>query len=108
MTERKLGSGDYVEYEVDGTVLKVLGEEHDIAALQRDSQVIKDIRIGDAFAATIEIPPKKYKQVEGAMPLAESGENEILLEAEPLDMEAVVITLWPVVKNEEKSNEEDM
>ena len=108
MTERKLGSGDYVEYEVDGTVLKVLGEEHDIAALQRDSQVIKDIRIGDAFAATIEIPPKKYKQVEGAMHLAESGENEILLEAEPLDMEAVVITLWPVVKNEEKSNEEDM
>lgn len=108
MTEKRLGSGDYVGYEVSGIVLTVLGEEYDLAALQQDSQVIKDIRIGDAFAATIEIPPKKYKQVEGVMPLAESGENEILLEAEPLDMEAVVITLWPVVVNVENSNEEDM
>ena len=108
MTEKRLGSGDYVGYEVSGTVLTVLGEEYDLAALQQDSQVIKDIRIGDAFAATIEIPPKKYKQVEGVMPLAESGENEILLEAEPLDMEAVVISLWPVVMNVENSNEEDM
>ena len=39
--------------------------------------------------------------------MAESGETEILLEAEPLDMEAVVITLWPIVK-EENTNEEDM
>ena len=108
MIEKKLGSGDYVDYEVSGTVLTVLGEEYDLAALQQDSQVIKDIRIGDAFAATIEIPPKKYKQVEGVMPLAESGENEILLEAEPLDMEAVVITLWPVVKSEETIIEEGM
>lgn len=104
MTEKRLGSGDYAAYEVDGTVLTIDGEAYDLADLQQDSQVIKDIRRGEAFAATIEIPPKKYKQVEG---LAESGETEILLEAEPLDMEAVVITLWPIVK-EENANEEDM
>ena len=105
MTEKRLGGGDYAPYEVEGTVLTIEGEAYDLADMQQDSQVIKDIRRGEAFAATIEIPPKKYKQVEGA--LAESGETEILLEAEQLDMEAVVITLWPIVK-EENANEEDM
>lgn len=108
MTEKRLGSGDYVDYEVSGTVLTVLGEEYDLAALQQDSQVIKDIRIGDAFAATIEIPPKKYKQIETPITLSDSGEHEVMLEAEDLDMEAVVITLWPVIKKEETIIEEGM
>lgn len=103
MTIRKLGTGAYVDYSLAGTVLTIDGEAYDLAALQQDSQVIKDVRRGVAFAASIEIPPKKYKQVDT---VGDGAEHEVLLEAEALDVEAVTLNLWPLPV-EEKNMEEN-
>ena len=105
MTIRKLGKGEYAGYSLKDGILSVGGEEINLAEKQEDSQVILDIRKDDAFVATVEIPPKRYRQVEAVS--EGNGENSldrtIIHEAEELDEEAVTLILWPIVKDEMKT-----
>lgn len=93
MTIRKLGKGEYAGYSLKDGILSVGGEEINLAEKQEDSQVILDIRKDDAFVATVEIPPRRYRQVETV--------------AEELDEEAVTLILWPIAKEELKTNMEE-
>ena len=109
MTIRKLGKGEYAGYSLKDGILSVGGEEINLAEKQEDSQVILDIRKDDVFVATVEIPPRRYRQVETvAEDIGEHGlERMIMQEAEELDEEAVTLILWPIAKEELKTNMEE-
>lgn len=100
MTTKRLGQGDYAEYRLEDGVLYISGEEINLSKNQEDSQVILDIKSDGAFVASIEIPPKKY--FEAGTKLSENGTEEIIWEAVELDIEAVTLHLWPIVKKEKE------
>ena len=91
------------DFSVNGSFVTVAGVTIDCAARQLDSSVTVEIRssasgiheAGDgAYLAQIEIPARRYTEVE------EIGEDEkptILREAVALDPNAVSITLWPAI-----------
>ncbi len=99
MLVKKLGKGDYADYQLDGTVLTIGEDSIDVAAVQRDEQVIHTIKDGGDYVATIEVPPRTYHQEIDDSVVLEEGEEErevTVMVADPLDIGAVSITLWPL------------
>jgi hypothetical protein len=92
-------------YSIDGNNVTVGGITVDLAAEERDQEVIitfgnlngqicRGLMPGCIYAAEIVIPPRKYNVIE------KSGEEEAGIEAEtipvPLDIDTVTLRLWPV------------
>ena len=117
MIIRKLGNGsNYASVTSEGSVVHIGDECIDCASEQQDSQRIIDLKIPgvDAYVATIVIPPKEYEPVE--VEAIEDEEIEeggmhvapVVPQAKPLDIETVVVSLWPldgiVIDKEETDN----
>jgi len=98
------------DFAISGTSVTVAGHTIDCAARQQDVAIIIEIRDhngtaieGDqgAYLAQIQIPAKRY----AALEVEELDEDEDGLQQEapaapvpePLDTNAVLITLWPTV-----------
>lgn len=106
MTIRKMGTGGYADYQLADGVLTIADKSIDLRQEQQDSQVIIDIKDGEAFVANIEIPPKKYREVEiKGRGISEEGMSTEYV-AEELDIEAVTLILWPVVDEENNTIKE--
>lgn len=113
---REVGEGNRVPFIVDDTKI-IFGTEGnfftvDVAELQSDTQTIFDVMQdndgklgteGNWYAATITVPPKRYKMVEDTenVVVNENGEKELSLKpvALPLDMGAVEVILYPLGKS---------
>lgn len=94
------------EFSVSGTTVTVAGVEIDCAARQADSSTLIEIRRNDgvaeeggsgAYLAHIEIPAKTYREeeVEGGGEGEDGEEHGTAKVADPLDPDAVIVTLWP-------------
>ncbi|MGP8289049.1 hypothetical protein ACT3OH_02120 [Vreelandella zhanjiangensis] len=92
------------EFSVSGNTVVVAGVEIDCAARQSDSTTLIEVRNNNgvaeeggsgAYLAHIEIPPKAYREEENDDATADGEEAGTVKVAEPLDPDAVVITLWP-------------
>lgn len=100
MVIRKLGEGEYAEVEVDGDVIAINGQSFDLAAIQTDEQELITVREGEAYVAEIAVPPATYhdEMVNGDG----DGNAEIAQKvADAFNIDAVVVTLWPIVIREE-------
>ncbi len=97
MRVERLGYQDnhYANYTIANTVITVNNEDIDIAALESDSQEIVDIHDGDAYLATIEIPPARYETVSTGQ-TDEFGNPIKTKQRCPLNMEDVIFYLWPM------------
>jgi hypothetical protein len=108
----------FSDYNIDGTILTLAGVTIDLAMEEGDQQVI--IQFGSCqgkvhcglmpcckHIADVVIPPRKYQTVEfdgppQGMTHSGIGENEELPATHtetvpvPLDVESVVLNLWPV------------
>lgn len=92
------------EFSVSGSTVIVAGVHVDCAARQGDSTTLIEVRSNKgvaeeggsgAYLAHIEIPPKTYREEEGDAASADSEDASTVKVADPLDPDAVVITLWP-------------
>lgn len=94
------------DFSVSGSTVIVAGIAVDCAARQSDVTEIVEVRqdggqaqIGGegAYLAHIEIPPRTYREVatteQGEQP---EGAQNTEPAAEPLDPNAILITLWPI------------
>ena len=111
MRVEKLGKGScYATVSVNGSVISIGTEQIDCSAEQEDSQKIIDLKVPviDAYVASIVIPPKEYEIVETEAEESDHMEGSQLPQAKPLDMETVVVSLWPldgiVIDEEETDN----
>ncbi len=97
-----LNEGPKAEFSLNGTVLTVQGVQIDLAARQRDTQVVIDVSLGRDlqtaadgvgawYLATIVIPPRTYKLVDTTGP---DGQPAQELQALPLDLDQVELRLW--------------
>ncbi len=107
------GDGARVPFVEDGTKIIFGIEENnfavDIAELQADTQVTFDVMqnnegklgtVGNWYAATITIPPKRYEMVEDTEnPTMDDEEPSLIPVALPLDMGAVELALYPLGKD---------
>jgi len=101
------------DFAISGSVVTIGGYEIDCAERQQDVAVIIEIRRMDgivtegdqgAYLAQIQIPARRYsvsfteqeQNTEDSPDPGLQGATEIR-EAQPLDTNAVVITLWPTV-----------
>lgn len=84
------------DFAVYGTVVTVAGVAIDCAARQQDGAVVVEIRLSDlgpseggdgAYLAQIAIPARRFDEIE-----TEDGVQRL---PQPLDPNAVEITLWP-------------
>lgn len=91
------------EFSVSGSTVIVAGVEIDCAARQGDSTALIEVRRNSgvaeeggsgAYLAHIEIPPKTYREEDDGA-TTDGEEAGTVKTAEPLDPDAVVITLWP-------------
>jgi hypothetical protein len=93
------------DFSVSGSSVTVAGITIDCEARQLDSAVTVEIRTNKtdpsegaieggngAYLAQIEIPARRYTDVEGK---DKDGEPEITQAPVPLDPNAISITLWP-------------
>lgn len=92
------------EFSVSGSNVVVAGVEIDCAARQNDSTTLIEVRSNNgvaeeggsgAYLAHIEIPPKTYREEEDDGAPSDGEEAGTVKVAEPLDPDAIVITLWP-------------
>ncbi|MCO7215996.1 hypothetical protein [Halomonas sp. OfavH-34-E] len=92
------------EFSVSGTTVTVGGVAVDCAARQADSSTVVEVRRNNgvaeeggtgAYLAHIEIPARTYHEEQAAESGAEGEEPGTIQVADPLDPDAVVITLWP-------------
>ncbi len=97
-----LNQGPKAAFSLDGTVLTVQGVSIDLAARQRDVQVVVDLSLGADletvaegvgawYVATIVIPPRSYRLVDC---VGEDGQPTQRLEPLPLDVNEVELRLW--------------
>lgn len=103
-----LGSGSYAEAVLDGDVLSILDRDIDLAAEQGDEQKIITIMQGNAYAATVTIPPKSYHK-EQVIQEDQEG-NEISLDefvADEINTDAVIISLWPLQEQDDSNKESE-
>ena len=110
-------AGQKIDYELNGTKLSFADGALtlDLARRQRDNAVTLDIMVdsegslttgkGLYYAAQVEIPPTAYKETEIEVTEEEDaiggtmgGEDRthIKREAQPLNMDEVILTLWSV------------
>ncbi len=91
------------DFSVSGCIVTVAGVTIDCAARQLDTAVTVELRANEtgpseggngAYLAQIDIPARRYIDVDGVDP---EGEPTVLREAIPLDPNAITITLWPAV-----------
>ena len=88
MQTTQVKPGTCIEYTIDGAVITVGGLDIDAAAEQKDERVIVDVFKNGSITRSpggyrimaIEIPPITYT-------------DDV---ADPLDVNNVVITLWPI------------
>jgi hypothetical protein len=100
----------FSDYSLAGTVLTIGGIAVDLAAEQGDQEVVitfsehggmihRGMMPASAYIADVIIPPRKYDQVESD---GEGGEADEVPESETenvpaaLDLDSVVLRLWPV------------
>jgi len=101
------------DFAISGTTVTVAGLSIDCAARQQDVAIILEIRNhngtvieGDqgAYLAQIQIPARRYAEPENET-FGDEGDDEFIgpqdapaaPTPEPLDTNAVIITLWPTV-----------
>ena len=121
-----LGNGPLAEYEENGTVVRIGGEngvEIDCAALQADAALTVDIcrdysgslvqGVGDgvSYVASLIIPPQeKSEQLKvdeaGEPVLDDKGGQVYEMVAAPLNMGKVRLSLWPFENPEPVSREQ--
>ena len=110
-------AGKKIDYELNGSKLSFADGALtlDLARRQRDSTVTLDIMVdsegglttgrGLYYAAQVEIPPTAYKETEieateeedtAGGTMGGEGRTRIKREAQPLDMNEVILTLWSV------------
>lgn len=94
---------------LNGNVLTVCGLTLDLEEEQQDSQarisimcrngeVCRGVSEGGEYIAEVVIPPRRYQ-------LSEPEGEEAIVEPLPLDVDTVILRLWPI-KPETKTNEE--
>lgn len=92
------------EFSVFGSTVTVAGVAVDCAARQADASAVIEVRRNSgvaeeggsgAYLAHIEIPAKTYHEEESEEAGADGEEAGTVMVADPLDPDAVVITLWP-------------
>jgi len=92
------------EFSVSGPTVTVAGVAVDCAARQADASTVIEIRRNNgvaeeggsgAYLAHIEIPAKTYHEEASEEPAMDGEEPGTVTVADPLDPDAVVITLWP-------------
>lgn len=93
MTIRRIGrlreGQRYASVSQEDSVIRVDGMTYDPALMQEESEVVYDVRKNGCFVATLTIPGRRYRQT--------ADENEeIRFEGEPLDIETVTVSLWPI------------
>lgn len=97
-----LNEGPKAPFTLDGTVLTVQGVSIDLAARQRDVQVVVDLSlaadlqtvvegVGAWYVATVVIPPRSYRLVDA---VGEDGQPTQRLEPVALDADEVELRLW--------------
>jgi len=94
---------------ISGTNITVAGISIDCAARQRDVATMIEVRNnagtpgegGDgAYLAQIEIPARRYETItipDEPGENGETGQSSEVREPVPLDPDAVVVTLWPII-----------
>jgi hypothetical protein len=119
----------FSDYSIDGTILTIAGLTIDLALEEGDQQVI--IQFGSCngkvhrglmpcceHVADVIIPPRKYKTVEVDGPPQEishdgmsEGEELPVTHTEtvpaPLDVESVLLNLWPVDETRDETIQEE-
>ncbi|MFH0710128.1 MAG: hypothetical protein V2A75_07980 [Pseudomonadota bacterium] len=83
--------GNFEDYLLEGSVLKIGKQIMDIDELQKEEQVIIDIIEDGRFVANIIIPPAVYEEIQE--PTVE-GEPSIPPVKVLIDMDAVKLILW--------------
>ena len=103
----KLQPEPFVDWLLDGALLSIGDIVLDLEEEQQDSQTIIDIcdkdgelvkGLGDAYVATIVIPPAQYQLVETG--IDEEGNSVYENEKLPIDTESVQLILWQYKKEE--------
>ncbi len=98
------------DWALNGDVLTVCGlsisleeEQEDsqvcISIMRRNGEVCRGVSEGGEYIAEVVIPPRKYQSSEP------SGDEEAVIEPMSLDVDTVILRLWPI-KPETKTNEE--
>jgi hypothetical protein len=106
-----IGNGNYLAPTEEGSVITLGNVQIDCAARQDRAAVIVDLcadgqgslvegaTSGRAYVASITIPPKiviEVPQTENGEPVLDDQGNQAYEQvATPLNMDAVIITLWP-------------
>ncbi len=106
-----IGNGEYLEPTVDGTKVTLGSIQIDCAARQDRATVIVDIcadgqgnlvegaGAGRAYVASVIIPAQivtETPQIENGEPILDDQGNQVYAQvAAPLDLAAVIVTLWP-------------
>ncbi len=93
IVEKMQENGNFEEYSIDGTILRLGDKEMDIDALQKEGQEIIDIMEDGRFVANVIIPPAKYEEVEVAESTVE-GELSTQAVRISVDMNTVKLILW--------------
>lgn len=120
-----LGSGPLAEYEENGSVVKIGGEngiEIDCAALQADAAVAVDIcrdaagnlvtgvSEGVSYVASIIIPPQEKSEqlkMKSGKPVKDDNGNQVYeVVVAPLNMNKVRLSLWPYLNPSPASERE--
>jgi hypothetical protein len=119
----------FSDYSIDGTMLTLAGVTIDLALEDGDQQVIiqfgscqgkvhRGLMSGCRHVVDVVIPPRKYQtvEVEGppqGMTHSGTGKNEELPATHtetvpvPLDVESVVLNLWPVDETQGETIQEE-
>jgi hypothetical protein len=111
----------FSEYSLEGAILTIGGIEVDLAAEQREQEAVVTFASCNGkvhrgmmpcceYVADVIIPPRKYDlvEVENERGGSEKGDEEPATRTEsvpvPLDLDSVILRLWPVTAQSE--NEE--
>ncbi|WP_027390854.1 hypothetical protein [Chrysiogenes arsenatis] len=111
---RLMGNGPHHDVMVAGALVTVGEVTIDAAALQRDESVTVDVFVSPtggfmldgpgAFAVNVAIPPRRYHEEAAMDEFGEGdadgdgelmGSGTVVREPLPLDVDTVVVTLWP-------------
>ncbi len=103
-----IGNGPFVDFSIEGSIVKVGNIQVDCSQLQSDSENIIDIcedgngnlilGKGKSFVMNIVIPPKKYQEIQKE---DEDGNPVIEKVAIELDPDEVVLKLWPYLNKKQ-------
>jgi hypothetical protein len=114
----------FSDYSIDGAILTLAGVTIDLALEEGDQQVIiqfgscqgkahRGLMPGCRHIADVVIPPRKYQTVEvdgppqGTGYTGEGGEPRTETAPAPLDVESVVLNLWPADETQGETIQEE-